>query len=81
MVSVPQANLISCLIGSVLSCFYKSNSSCSLLWLEPAWRIERQSSLPEESSRKSEVRSGKLEVESRKLEIGSQKSGDPPRLS
>ena len=81
MVSVPQANLISCLIGSVLSCFYKSNFSCSLLWLEPAWRIERQSSLPEESSRKSEVRSGKSEVESRKLEIGSQKSGDPPRLS
>ena len=33
MVSVPQANLISCLIGFVLSCFYKSNFSCSLLWL------------------------------------------------
>ena len=41
--------------GSVLSCFYKSNFSCSLLWLEPAWRIERQSSLQQESSRKSEV--------------------------
>ena len=34
MVLVPQANLISCLIGFVLSCFYKSNFSCSLLWLE-----------------------------------------------
>ena len=34
MVSVPQANLISCLIGFVLSCFHKSNFSCSLLWLE-----------------------------------------------
>ena len=34
MVSVPQANLISCLIGFVLSCFYKSNFSCSLLWLD-----------------------------------------------
>ena len=34
MVSVPQANLISYLIGIVLSCFYKSNFSCSLLWLD-----------------------------------------------
>ena len=41
--------------------------------LNTRWRIERQSSLTEESSRKSEVRSGKLEVGSQKLEIGSQK--------
>ena len=31
MVSVLHTNLISCRVGFVLSCFYKSNFSCSLL--------------------------------------------------
>ena len=34
MVSVLHANLISCRVGFVLSCFYKSNFGCSLLWGE-----------------------------------------------
>ena len=50
----------------------EQNPSC-LSALIPAWRIERQSSLTEESSRQSEVRGGKLQLGSRKLEIGSQK--------
>ena len=37
--------------------------------------LERQSSLREESSRKSEVRRGKLDLGSRKLEIGSLEVG------
>ena len=44
------------------------------LWaLIPAWWIERQSSLTEESSQRSQVRNRKLEVRSRKLEIRSGK--------
>ena len=34
MVSVLHANLISCRVGFVLSCFYKSNFSSSLSWRE-----------------------------------------------
>ena len=34
MVSVLHANLISCRVSSVRSCFYKSNVSCSLSWRE-----------------------------------------------
>ena len=51
----------------------EQNPSC-VSALIPAWRIERQSSLTEESSRKSEVRSWKLEVGSGKLEVGNRKS-------
>ena len=55
MVSVLHTNLVSCRVGFVLSCFYKSNFSCSLLVARtvqpffllsldlvviPAWRIE-----------------------------------------
>ena len=55
MVSVLHKNLVSCRVGFVLSCFYKSNFSCSLLVARtvqpffllsfdlviiPAWRIE-----------------------------------------
>ena len=34
MVSVLHTNLISCWVGFVLSCFYKSNFSCTLSWRE-----------------------------------------------
>ena len=34
MVSVLHTNLISCRVGFVLSCFCKSNFSCTLLWRE-----------------------------------------------
>ena len=34
MISVLHVNLISCRVGFVLSCFYKSNFSCSLSWRE-----------------------------------------------
>ena len=90
MVSVPQANLISCLIGFVLSCFYKSNFSCSLLWLERYnrsfyWALtlsintreaERAAIEPRSQvgSRKLEVGSWKWQVGSWKSEVGSRKS-------
>ena len=85
MVSVPQANLISCLIDFVLSCFYKSNFSCSLFfWLERYsrsfyWaltlsintRVADRAAI--EPDRRVQVGGGKLEVVSRKLEIESRK--------
>ena len=86
MVSVPQANLISCLIGFVLSCFYKSNFSCSLLWLE--WysrsfywaltlsinaRVADRAAIEPDRGVKSEVGSRKSEVGSRKSEVRSGK--------
>ena len=83
MVSVPQANLISCLIGFVLSCFYKSNFSCSLLWLERYsrsfyctltlsinTRVADRAAI--EPDRGVQVGGGKLEVW--KWEVGSWKS-------
>ena len=85
MVSVPKANLISCLIGFVLSCFYKSNFSCSLLWLERYsrsfyWaltlsintRVADRAAI--EPDRGIQVGSQKWEVGSKKWEVGGQKS-------
>ena len=85
MVSVPQASLISCLIGFVVSCFYKSNFSCSLLWLERYsrsfyctltlsinTRVADRAAI--EPDRGVQVGGGKLEVGSWKWEVGSWKS-------
>ena len=86
MVSVLQANLIGCRVGSVLSCFFKSKFSCSLLWRERYshpfhWaltlsintRVVDRAAI-EPNRTESQVRSRKLELGSWKSEVGSLKS-------
>ena len=86
MVSVLQANLIGCRVGFVLSCFFKSKFSCSLLWREPYshpfhWaltlsintRVVDRAAI-EPNRTESQVRSRKLEFGSWKSEVGSWKS-------
>ena len=78
-------NLISCLIGFVLSCFYESKVSFSLVWLERYngsfyWaltlsintRVEDRAAIEPDRGVKSEV--GSLEVGSWTWEVGSWKS-------
>ena len=82
-------NLISCLIGFVLSCFYESKVSFSLVWLERYnrsfyWaltlsintRVEDRAAIEPDRGVKSEV--GSLEVGSwtweKKSEVGNRKS-------
>ena len=86
MVSVLQANLIGCRVGFVLSCFFKSKFSCSLLWRERYSRpfhwaltlsintrvVDRAAIEPNRTE--SQVRSRKLELRSWKSEVGSWKS-------
>ena len=86
MVSVLQANLIGCRVGFVLSCFFKSKFSCSLLWRERYsrpfhWaltlsintRVVDRAVIEPHRRVKSEIRSGKSEVGSGKWEVGSGK--------
>ena len=83
MVSVLQANLIGCRVGFVLSCFFKSKFSCSLLWRERysrpfhwAWtlgintRVVDRAAI-EPNRTESQVRSRKLELRSWMSEVGS----------
>ena len=86
MVSVLQANFITCRVGFVLSCFFKSKFSCSLLWRERYSRpfhwaltlsintrvVDRAAIEPNRTE--SQVRSRKLELGSWKSEVGSWKS-------
>ena len=87
MVSVLQANLISCRVGFVLSCFFKSMFSCSLLWRERYsrpfhWaltlsintRVVDRAAIELNRRVKSEVGSWESEVGNRKSEVGSGKS-------
>ena len=86
MVSVLQANLIGCRVGFVLSCFFKSKFSCSLLWRERYsrpfhWaltssintRVVDRTAI-ERNRRVKSVGSWKSVVGNRKSEVGSQKS-------
>ena len=87
MVSVLQANLISCRVGFVLSCFFKSMFSCSLLWRERYsrpfhWaltlsintRVVDRAAIEPNRRVYSEVGSWKSEVENRKSKVRSRKS-------
>ena len=84
MVSVLQANLIGCRVGFVLSCFFKSKFSCSLLWRERysrpfhwAWTLGINTRVVDRAaivSLKSEVWSLKPEAGSRNSEVWSWKS-------
>jgi len=88
MVSVLQANLISCRFGFVLSCFFKSKFSCSLLWRERYSRpfhwaltltintrvVDDRAAIEPNRRVKSEVGSWKSEVGNRKSEVRSRKS-------
>ena len=78
--------IIGCRVGSVLSCFFKSKFSCSLLWRERYSRpfhraltlsintrvVDRAAIEPNRTE--SQVRSRKLEFGSWKSEVGSWKS-------
>ena len=84
MVSVLQANLIGCRVGFVLSCFFKSKFSCSLLWRERYSRpfhwaltlsintrvVDRAAIEP---NRRVKLEVGSLEIGSGKSEVGSGK--------
>ena len=85
MVSVLQANLIGCRVGFVLSCFFKSKFSCSLLWRERYsrpfhWaltlsintRVVDRAAIEPNRRVKSEV--GSLEIRRGKSKVGSRKS-------
>ena len=86
MVSVLQANLIGCRVGFVLSCFFKSKFSCSLLWRERGpfhWALTLSINTRvvdwaaiEPKRTESQVTSRKFknsEVGSQKWEVGNQK--------
>ena len=79
MVSVLQANLIGCRVVFVLSYFFKSKFSCSLLWRELYsrpfhWALTLCGGSSNRAKQKRQVRSQKLENRSRKLENRSRNS-------